>query len=152
MNIPDFISKVGVKEKTVDKWLNAELIPGAFRDKNGEWFIPNSAKAPYVKARAKAKESIFISIVSASHQGFHVIPKLYGKTDTEFLGYINQLVAAGLITLRTEDGITYYDETIASKNFLDVNSKTRSIRIFILDSIERVSKGITEALLEEAGK
>ena len=152
MNKSRFAEKKDYKEKTVDKWLNDGLIPGAFKDESGEWFIPNSARVPYVKARAKTKDSIFVSIVNASYQGFHVMAKLYGISDKEFDGYITQLVSAGLIIIRKEDGVLYYDKTLDSKEFLDKNNKTSYVKNFVLDAIEKVSKGITNAILEEAQK
>lgn len=50
----EFMRKTGItKIKYVDRWLDQQLIPGAYLDKEkGEWYIPPSARRPYI-ARIK---------------------------------------------------------------------------------------------------
>lgn len=133
MNIETFMKNYGLKEKkTVIKWINKALIPGANLSKN---YIPNSARPPYTKARAKNVSSIYCSMVKACLERRHILPKLYRLCDDEFNGYIEQLVRAGLITKRTTDNIQYYDATI---------SATQYKKKFILDAIEACTRGIAE--------
>lgn len=141
MTIERFAEKNNVKEKRVKGWIEKELIPRADLDEN---YVPDSARQPYTKARAREASSIYLSIVRASNKRFHVLPKLYGICNDEFEGYINRLVAAGLIVKRVSDKVTYYDATL---EVINVNKK------FVLEAIEAVSVGIargtTEAYLDK---
>ena len=60
MTIKEFMNNNGLKNRsTVEKWINDELIPNASIEND---YIPNSARVPYTKARAKKAESIYRSI------------------------------------------------------------------------------------------
>lgn len=50
MTISDFATEVKTSEKTVIKWINNGYIPGASVENN---YVPDSARKPYTKARAK---------------------------------------------------------------------------------------------------
>ena len=152
INIADFSKNVNKSIETILSWLEKGYVPGAIKDEQNEWAIPDSARAPYLNAKAKTPDSIFVSIVKASYQRKHVFAKLYGITSLEFDGYIEQLVTAGLIVKRIEDNITYYDATLRSKEYIDKNSKKYTLHKFVLDAIEKVSKGTTTAVMEEATK
>lgn len=141
MTTDTFMRNYGIKKKgLVTKWITEELIPGANLDED---YIPDSARPPYTKARAKNAKSIYYSIVIASHNRQHVLPKLYKICQEEFNGYINRLAQANLIDIRVTDNITYYDATLSAT---DVNKK------FILDALERCSKGIAQGVTEAALK
>lgn len=107
MTIKEFMRNNGLKNRsTVEKWINDELIPNASIEND---YIPNSARVPYTKARAKKAESIYRSILKACRERKHVLPQIYKMSSEEFNQYINQLENAGLINKRTEDGVEYYD-------------------------------------------
>ena len=75
----EFMRKTGItKIKYVDRWLDQQLIPGAYLDKEkGEWYIPPSARRPYIariKPGAKAN-TIRASIVKACLKRQHISAK-----------------------------------------------------------------------------
>ena len=136
MTIDTFKYNYGIKKKeTVIKWILENLIPGADL---GADYVPDSARPPYTKARAKDADSIYCSIVTASRKRYHVLPKIYKICDDEFNGYINRLAEANLISIRVTDNITYYDTTLTAQN---CNRK------FILEAIEVCAKGISEGVI-----
>ena len=141
MTIKEFAEKKKCKESTVKKWIHLGYIPGANIDTD---FIPDSARVPYTKTRAKTAKAIYSSIIKASANFMHVVHSLYGISPDEFDGYIRRLEQEGLIERRVTDNVTYYDATIKA---------TRSSHKLVLDIIERGSKGIasavTEAVLEK---
>lgn len=124
-----------IKQKqTVIKWINAGLIPGANFKNN---YVPDSARPPYTKARAKNANTIYTSIVKASYERRHVLPSLYRISEDEFNGYIDRLVRANLICKRVADNITYYDTPINANN---------CNKNFILQALEACLKGISEGV------
>lgn len=136
MTIEEFMENKGIKNrKTIEEWIRKGYIPKASIKDN---FIPNSARVPYTKARAKNSKSIYVSIVKASSKLQHVVPSMYKICDDEFDGYINRLIEARLIDKRVSDGVTYYDATIDADK---INEK------FVLTVIEKASKGVTEAII-----
>ena len=135
MTINMFMNNYGIKKKeTVIKWIMDDLIPGANLSTD---YLPESARPPYTKARAKKADAIYCSIVTATQKRYHVLPKIYKICVDEFEGYINRLVAAGLIVLRVSDNITYYDYPLKLK---------KCKRKFVLDMIESCSRGISQGL------
>lgn len=107
MTIKEFMENNGLKHRTtVENWINDKLIPNASVEND---YIPNSARIPYTKARAKKAESIYHSILKACRERKHVLPKIYKMSSEEFNQYINQLENSGLINRRIEDGVEYYD-------------------------------------------
>ena len=133
--IDNFMNNYGIKKKeTVIKWILENLIPGADLVSD---YVPDSARPPYTKARAKNVNSIYYSIVDASRKRYHVLPKIYKICEDEFNGYIDRLVNANLIEIRITDNITYYDAPLPDKN---CNRK------FILSALEACSKGIAEGV------
>lgn len=149
MTLNEFAENNDVSAKTVNEWLNKDYIPGSyFNNENNEWVIPNSARPPYTKARAKAKQSIYQSIVKAAVKRNHVFPKLYKITQSEFDSYIEILVNANYIKLRVEDGLTYYDETLNSMEFLSSNLKR--ISELISTQTEAITKAVTLAMLDKS--
>ena len=143
MNIDKFAFNNRIKRKTVEDWIKKGLIPNADLEKN---FVPDSARPPFTKARAKNVNSIYVSMVRASFERKHILPILYKICEDEFNGYIERLVLAGCIEKRVSDGVTYYDATIQSK---DINSN------YILKSLKAIfcgiSEGTTTAILNKLG-
>lgn len=110
INIETFMRNNDIKKrKTVEDWIAKGLIPGANAETHE---VPNAARIPYTKARAKSTLSIYWSILQATRERKHVMPRLYNLTQAEFDYYIRQLVSVGYINVRIEEGITYYDCTI----------------------------------------
>ena len=141
MTIEEFMNNNEVKlRSTVIGWIRKGYIP---RANEGENYIPNSARVPYINAKARTSDAIYNSIVEASRQRKHVMPALYRMGDDEFQGYINRLVEAGFIVIRISDGVTYYDATLKAKN---------ANKNFILKVIkalaEGTSYGATKAMLD----
>lgn len=136
MNIEEFINRQEsvITKRTVLKWLEKGYIPGAKKDlKTQEWILPNSARIPYTRARAKNTKALRKSILKACMERKHVFYKLYKNvTEEEFKYKIQELKDEGLIVVRIEDGIEYYDST----NKLDKESK-----ISISNNIENFNLG-----------
>lgn len=140
MTIEEYTIKYRVKKKeTVINWILEGYVPGSDLATN---YIPNSARQPYTKARARNANSIYYSIVKATKNLYHVTAEIYKLCEDEFNGYINRLVEANLIVVRVTDGVTYYDSPVPDKN---CNQK------FILAAIEAgargVAQGVTAALI-----
>ena len=70
---------------------------------------------------------------------------LCDRTQGEFNSMIEDLTTCGLISVRVEDNITYYDST--SRSDLYEGKKFSAIKKFVLDALEAVSKGIAEGSL-----
>ena len=64
------------------------------------------------------------------------------KKRDEFNRMIEDLTKCGLISVRVEDSITYYDSTPESD--LYEGKKLSIIRKFVLDALEAIAKGVTE--------
>lgn len=58
MKIDTFALQNKVKRKTVEKWIKDDLIPKADLEKD---YIPESARLPYTKARAKM-QNLYMSV------------------------------------------------------------------------------------------
>lgn len=156
MTINEFMKKVGVsKKKYVEKWIECDLIPGVIKDdETGEWFLPNSARRPYrSKCRANASAStIRASILRACLKREHISNETYNMSEGEFLRFIEELVNADLISVRIEDGITYYDSTIKSDTYK--NKSVKELKKIILECIgivaEKTSYGTTKAIMDHS--
>lgn len=140
MTISDFATKVKTSEKTVIRWINNGYIPGASVENN---YVPDSARKPYTKARAKNSDAVYCSIVKACMNFCHVVPALYDMCDDEFNGYIDRLIAAGYISTRVADGVTYYDAAITASDF----SKSKLLKD-LLPIIKAASEGVATAALK----
>ncbi|MCH5198140.1 MAG: hypothetical protein J1E34_04450 [Oscillospiraceae bacterium] len=156
MNIKDYMRKVGVsKKKYVEVWLEKGLIPGVKEDENtGELFFPPSARRPYrprLCNSAKAS-TIRASILNACLKREYISEKIYGMSKGEFLSFINDLLRSELISVRIEDGITYYDSTIKSDMY--EGKSLKAIKKFIIDCMgeitEKAAYGTIKALHEVA--
>ena len=152
MNINEFIECYGIKnQKTVLKWLEEGLIPGAKKNKNGDWNIPTLARPPYTKARAKTTGAIYISIVEACNKRQSVCAKLYKIPETEFAEYISNLKKLDLISVRKEKGVEFYFATPLSEKYLN-NKKglTQFINSSIKTIVSSVAEGVTKAVADKA--
>ncbi|CAM2903728.1 hypothetical protein [Erysipelothrix tonsillarum] len=124
MDLTTFRKNFNIKqEQTALNWIEENLIPGAYYDASSqEWKVPDAARPPYTKARAKNSSAIYVSIVKGCINRYHVLPKLYNLSQQEFDVYIQQLIKANLITVVYHQDIPYYyanlecDAFIASKN------------------------------------
>lgn len=140
MTISDFAKKVKTSEKTTIGWIKKDYVPGASIENN---YVPDSARKPYTRTRARKSDAIYCSIVKACINRCHVVPALYGICADEFSGYIDRLVAAGYIFKRVTDGITYYDAGIDAGDF-------NRARLFkdLAPIISAVSEGLATAALK----
>ena len=154
MTINEYMKKNNVsKKKYVESWLEDDLIPGVTKDKkSGELFFPKSARRPY-RPRLKATSDASViraSILNACLKREHVSYKTYHMSNGEFLSFINDLIIAGLIKERIEDGITYYDSTIKSDKYRHESFK--NLKKFVIDCMSEVAEsiayGTTKAMCE----
>lgn len=113
MDIAMFASNNNLKKDTVVKWIKQDLIPRADLEND---YVPDSARIPYTSARAKNAKAIYKSMVKASLQRKHILPRLYGICEDEFQGYVSRLINVGLIEPRISDEVTYYDATLEAVN------------------------------------
>ena len=132
MTIEKFALDNKIGKKIVEKWIKEGLIPKADLEKN---YVPDSARQPFTKARAKNTNAIYVSMVKASYNRRHILPALYKICDDEFYGYIERLINAGCLEKRISDDVTYYDATIKAS---ELN------RQFILKALKAISKGVSE--------
>ena len=122
LDLNGYMKKVGVtKKKYVSDWLAKDLIPGALQDEStGEYTFPESARRPYrcnsLKPTTKAPQ-LRAHIVKACINRHHITKDMCFMSEGEFNGMIDDLVNAGWIRLRIEDGITYYDSTEKSDTY-----------------------------------
>jgi hypothetical protein len=135
------------KNKYIEDWIKDDLIPGVRRGPSIEdTQFPNSARRPY-RYRARIKQdanNIRAHIVNACVRREHITKEMCHMTQDEFVSQIDTLVNHGLVLIRIEDGITYYDSTAQCDT---VAGKTiREIRKFVLDVIEAASRGYAEGM------
>ena len=143
MTIEEFMKNYNIKKKeTVVKWISDQLIPGASLSKD---YVPNSARPPYTKARAKTADSIYYSIIKGTRNRLHVLPQIYKICPEEFNTYIEQLEKAELIVRRITDDITYYDLTMKA-----MNCTKKMVLDIIRSCSEGIAKGITAAMVEQS--
>ena len=109
MTIKEFMNLFDLKnESTVIKWIKDGYIPGAYiNEESNEYFIPDLARPPYTKARAKTTNAIYKSIVKACINREGVCAKLYKLNEVEFQVYIKDLADAGYIRIELHNNIEY---------------------------------------------
>lgn len=142
MTIDEFMKRHNLNKKTVTSWISQGFIPGAELSND---FVPDSARIPYTKARAKTADSIYCSIIKGTRKLFHVLPQIYKICPEEFNTYIEQLEQAGLIVRRITDGITYYDSTLKSTKY----NRTEILNA-IGEIIGKITEGVTSAITEKS--
>ena len=148
MTIKEFMNLFDLKnESTVIKWIKDGYIQGAYRDeKANEYFIPNLARPPYTKARAKTTDAIYKSMVKACIKRKGVCAKLYKLDDIEFQAYIQDLAEAGYIRIEVQNNIEYYFATIKAKSLLNVLNLKIYLKA-ILVSLQSVQLKVSPALI-----
>ncbi len=151
MTIKEFMNLFDLKnESTVIKWIKYGYIPGAYRnEESNEYFIPDLARPPYTKARAKTTNAIYKSIVKACINREGVCAKLYKLNEVEFQVYIKDLAAAGYIRIELHNNIEYYFATNKSNEFLKSKKSQELVKSCIGFITESAVKGITSACLEK---
>lgn len=143
MDIDTFVKNHEYNKRTVVKWIKEGYIPGADLAAN---YIPDSARPPYTKARAKNAKAVYSSMVKACQKRQHIFPDLYKMCEEEFYGYIDRLVDAGYIVKRTTDGVEYFDATLLAGSF------NAGAFCKIVESVTKaVATGTTEAMLNRMG-
>lgn len=156
MNLQDYMAKVGVKKKkTVDEWIDKDLIPGAERDAiTGEYRFLDSSRWPYRSAGLKAganADKVRAHIVRAALERKYISAKMCFASNGEFTAMIEDLVKAELILVRYEDGIMYLDSTTKSNAFK--KSSMLELRKFVLECLtalaEGAATGTAKAYLEQ---
>jgi len=147
MTIKEFMESNDIKsEKLVNKWIINGLIPGVKTDaQTNETIIPDNARPPYTKARAKNSTAIYKSIVKACIERKAVFASLYKISQTEFTHYVADLEDAGFIQSEVIDDITYYYATIKSDEFI----KSKTPLDLLKAAIESAAKGATSAVIDK---
>lgn len=156
MDLNGYLKKTGVsKKKYVDRWIDKDLIPGAKRDadKKSYQFLESSLR-PYqnsgLKPGAKA-DNLRAHIVKAALLRQYISHSMCYMSKGEFNQMVSEMVDAGLLQLRTEDGVVYIDSTLKSNAYLD--KSVAEIRKFVLDCLATVTKaaaeGVTKACLDK---
>ena len=148
MDIEAYKAKCGISSsRYIEGWLKEDLIPGVRSGPSLEdYFFPDSARRPY-RYRGKIKPttdatSIRAHIVNACIRREHITKEMCFATQGEFNSMIEDLTTCGLISVRVEDNITYYDST--SRSDLYEGKKFSAIKKFVLDALEAIAKGVTE--------
>lgn len=122
MTVQEFAIKCGTKEATVVNWLEKGYVPGTTKV-DGTFRIPQSARKPYTKNRAKTGSAILKSMVKACDLRFGICAAVYKIPEAEFSGYIETLVHSQLISTYQDDGITYYNVTDKGADWLKNQSR-----------------------------
>ncbi len=124
MTVQEFAAKCETTEATVVKWLEAGYVPGTTKV-DGVFYIPQSARKPYTKKRAKTESAILKSIVKACDLRLGICADLYKIPEAEFSGYVDALVHSQLISACQDDGITYYNITDKGIEWLNNQSRRK---------------------------
>ena len=154
MNIKEFMDLFELKNiKTVKGWLENGFIIGAIKDENGVWNIPDLARPPYTKARAKNTISIYSSIVEACIHRKSVCAKLYKINENEFKEYILNLQKEGFISIKVVDDIEYYFATTKSEMYLNNKEGLKKhLKSIYQTTLEAVVQGVTKTVIEHVQK
>ena len=113
MTITQFAKINKVSEKTVRDWIAKGYIPGA-----DESSVPDFARRPYTKTRAKKGDAIIKSILTACNNKYGICADLYGISSAEFNTYIQSLLKSGYINQSKDEGLIYYNITADGANIL----------------------------------
>lgn len=121
MTIEEVATLTNRRKETVKGWCDKKYIRGIEKDsETGEYIIPSSFKRPYTeRATNLTGDGIYISIVKAILKDCDICAELYDLNEGEFNAYINDLLAAGIISTYedTDTGITYFRKTLKSTEF-----------------------------------
>lgn len=152
LNLKDFMEKVGVTKKCyVDSWIDKGLIPGAKRDlSTNTYTFLDSSRRPYQSHALKAglsAEKIRAHIVKASIMRQHITASACFMSLGEFQSMIHDLSNAGLIQIRTEDEVEYYDSTTKSSEYSGKSLK--EVCSFVQSCIKAAAEGVATAYFEK---
>lgn len=75
----------------------------------------------------------------------HICKETCFISEGEFNGYINQLVAAGMIEIRYEDGIRYFDSTPKSDEYK--GKELKEVRKFVIEALGAISEGAAKGAM-----
>lgn len=142
-----FMESNGIKnKKKVDNWIINGLIPGVKTDpQTNEIIIPDNARPPYTKARAKNTTAIYKSIVKACIERKAVFASLYKINQAEFTHFVTDLENGGFIQSEVVDDVTYYYATLKSDEFI----KSKTPMELLKTAIESAARGVTSAVVEK---
>ena len=153
IDLATFKENCGVtKNQYVKKWLEAGLIPGVRTGPSIEdTRFPDAARRPY-HDRAKIKPTtnaidIRTHIVKACISKEHISCKMCYMTPKEFKCVIDDLVGCGLLSIREEDGIEYYDST--AKCDALVNQNFKEVRKFVIEVLGEIAGRITKEIIKK---
>lgn len=142
MNINEYMKRTGVSKKAyVLNWLKSGLIPGALYE-DGLWYIPDAARRPHRPrlSPGSSADKIRTSMVMACIKRHHISAAAYSMAESEFNFMVQGLVEAGLIAVRRDQGIDYYDSTPKSDEYKNDRRKLEKyIRDFAKLSISLIS-------------
>lgn len=113
MTIVRFAEMHRVTVKTVQDWIAKGYIPGAT-----ETSVPDSARRPYTKTRAKKGEAIIKSILTACDNELGTCAALYSISPASYDAYIQSLLDSGYIIQFEDESLTYYNITASGADLL----------------------------------
>lgn len=148
LDLKQYMEKVGVTRKEyVRQWLEAGLIPGAVPGSTLEGTrFPDSARRPYRCGSLRPgldADTLRAHIVKACMKRQHISHVQCCMDQTEFDDMIADLVKAGLIRVRTADGIEYYDST---GQVSEDSGALKDLRAFVMDALEALSRGTAKGV------
>ena len=122
---------------TVRTWIESGYIPGANFQAD---FIPDEARPPYVRARAKKPGAIYVSIVKALIKGYRPIPDVYTTiTEKEFYDiYMSSLVSSGIVIAKRDDSLGIVNYYPSEKAMMYVLNNDKEMLSQIKTSLEMV--------------
>lgn len=147
MDLKAYMKKVGVtKKEYVDNWIDLKLIPGATRDEEKQSYsFLDSSLRPYRDAKLKPgidADRVRAHIVKAAINMQYISAEICYMSRGQFDTMVSEMVDAGILQLRAEDGIVYIDSTMKSVEFK--NKGVKEIRKFILEVLSTVTKAFSE--------
>ena len=149
MNLKQYMEKAQVsRKKYVDAWIDMALIPGAVRDEGRvNYSFPDSSRRPYRDSGLKPgvpADKLRAHIVKAAVARQYISAGSCFMTQGEFDAMVDEMVAAGIVQRRTEDGVTYIDSTLKSDPCK--KSGVKEIRRFVMDCLQTAAKAAAEGL------
>lgn len=151
IDLKGFMRNTGVTRKEyVDQWIDKGLIPGAERDTYAKTYsFPDSARRPYRNKSLKAGlagNKLRAHIVKAAINRQHITANACFMSDGEFQDMISELVKAGLIRIRVEDDIEYYDSTIKSEAYK--KESFNELGDFVQNCLKACAEGFAKGFAE----
>ena len=126
MRIEDFATKYKKDIRLVKDWINKGFIPGASLENN---YIPDSARIPDTKIRARKGESILKAILKACNNQYGISPAIFKLSQEHFDALLANLEKEGMLFSFESDGIRYYDITFKGLESLKKYNKSEWIEL-----------------------